>query len=192
MKKLKVKSLKSNPKNPRVIKDAKFEKLKDSISNFSAMMSLRPIVLDDDGLVIGGNMRLKACIDLGWKEIPTEVFTTKLWEENESTLPIEERKSYEDRCNEFIIKDNSSFGEWDWDILANNYVEKDLGNWGLDVWQPEDIDYEPSLNPMTDYSDVTKEEIEKKAKELAQQMVRQINNTEVMCPECSHEFEIQI
>ena len=138
MKKLKAKSLKSNPRNPRVIKDAKFEKLKDSISDFSAMMSLRPIVLDDDGFVIGGNMRMKACIDLGWEEIPTEVFTSEMWEENELKLPIEERKTYEERCDEFIIKDNSSFGEWDWDVLANKWDSTELNTWGVDVWNNTD------------------------------------------------------
>ncbi|QDP56697.1 MAG: hypothetical protein Unbinned3205contig1001_32 [Prokaryotic dsDNA virus sp.] len=192
MKKLKIKKLKRNPNNPRVIKDSKFEKLKASIKQFPKMMDLRPIVLDDSNVVIGGNMRLKACTDIGWTEVPTIVFSKKDWEENEMHLDVDLRKSYADRCNEFIIKDNAGFGEWDWDILANSYEEKDLDFWGLDVWQSEDIDYEPTLNPDTEYSDVTKEEIEKKAKQLAEQMVQELKNTEVICPNCQHEFNVQL
>lgn len=155
-------------------------------------MSLRPIVLDNDGLVIGGNMRLKACIDLGWKEVPTDIFTTELWEENESKLPIEERKSYEYRCDEFIIKDNSSSGEWEYDILANKWDNKAIIEWGVDVWEAEEIDYSANLNPSTDYSDVTKEDIEKQAKKLAEEMIREMKHAEVMCPKCNHEFEVQL
>lgn len=192
MKKLKIKKLKRNPNNPRVIKDAKFEKLKASIKQFPKMMELRPIVLDESNVVIGGNMRLKACTDMGWTEVPTIVFDKSDWEENEMLLDVDLRKSYKERCNEFVIKDNAGFGEWDWDILANSYEEKELDFWGLDVWQSEDIDYEPTLNPDTEYADVTKEEIEKKAKQLAEQMVQELKNTEVICPECSHEFNVQL
>ncbi len=142
MKKLKIKTLKSNKNNPRVIKDNKFIKLKKSITEFPIMMEMRPIVIDKDNIVLGGNMRLKACEDLGWKEVPTIFYGLKEWEEAESKLPVEMRKSYQERCDEFIVKDNVGFGEWDWDMLANGWNNKQITEWGLDVWQPEDeVDY---------------------------------------------------
>lgn len=156
------------------------------------MMDMRPLVLDDNNVVLGGNMRLKACTDLKWKEVPYIRFTEKDWEENEKNLPEDERKSYEDRCNEFVIKDNAGFGEWDWDILANAWNTEELTDWGLDLWKQEDIDYEPMLEPSTDYSDVTDAQINAKAEELAKQMMKEIKHQEVICPNCEHEFEVQL
>ncbi len=192
MKELKIKSLKPNKNNPRVIRDEKFDKLKESIIDFPQMMELRPIVLDEKNVVIGGNMRLKACTDLGWEVVPTIVFGLKEWEKGENKVPIDKRKSYKERCEEFVIKDNSGFGEWDWDVLANTYDTKELDYWGVDVWQAEDIDYEPSLSPTTDYSDVTREEIEREAKKLADEMIKEMKNVSVMCPECNAEFDVQV
>lgn len=107
----------SNPNNPRVIRDDKFRKLVKSIQEFPQMLSLRPIVVNDDMVVLGGNMRLKACKEAGLKEVPII---------RASDLTAEQQ-------NEFIIKDNVGFGEWDWDELANNWDENNLRNWGLDI-----------------------------------------------------------
>jgi len=123
---VKVEKIKSNPNNPRVIKGNKFKKLVQSIKDFPEMLKLRPIVVNKEMIVLGGNMRLKACIDAGLKE----VWIAKAWE----LTPEQEQ--------EFIVKDNSSFGEWDWDVLANEWETNDLKDWGIDVWQPEEeIDY---------------------------------------------------
>ena len=115
--KVEIRKLKSNPKNPRFIKDEKFRKLVKSIKEFPEMLDIRPIVVDENMIVLGGNMRLKACIEAGLKEVPILVADNLTPEQQE----------------EFIIKDNSSFGEWDWDILANEWDVKNLNDWGLDV-----------------------------------------------------------
>lgn len=121
----KIKKIKSNPENPRVIKDDKFKKLVQSIIDFPAMLELRPIVVDSDLVVLGGNMRLKACIEAGLKEVPILIADNLT----------------EDQKKEFIIKDNISFGEWDWKILSE-WDEVQLEDWGLEVWQkPVDVDY---------------------------------------------------
>lgn len=119
--KVDIKAIKPNTDNPRVIKDEKFNKLVKSIKEFPEMLELRPIVVDGDMVVLGGNMRLKACIAAGLTQVPVLVADTL----------TEEQKA------EFIIKDNVGFGEWDWDILANQWDNEALADWGLDVWVPE-------------------------------------------------------
>jgi len=106
-----------NPKNPRIIKDDKFKKLVKSIQEFPEMLELRPIVVDSNMVVLGGNMRLKACIAAGLKEVPI-IIADKLTDAQK---------------DEFIIKDNVGFGEWDWDLLANEWDVEALTDWGLDV-----------------------------------------------------------
>jgi len=116
---MKLSEIKSNPNNPRVIKDHKFEKLKKSISEFPKMMELRPMVINEDNIVLGGNMRLKALKDLGYKEVPEE------WVKRASDLTEEETRR-------FIIADNVGFGEHDWEMLANEWNVEELEEWGLD------------------------------------------------------------
>jgi DNA modification methylase len=112
-----IKTVKPNPSNPRHIKDHKFIQLVKSIRHFPEMLQLRPIVVDADNIVLGGNMRLKACIEAGLKEVPIIVA---------SELTDEQQK-------EFIIKDNVGFGEWDWEQLANEWEIEQLSDWGLDL-----------------------------------------------------------
>jgi hypothetical protein len=116
----KLDTLKPNPKNPRVIKDDKFQKLVQSIRAFPQMLEVRPIVCTPDGVVLGGNMRLRACKEAGLREVPVHVVS---WLDSQQ--------------EEFIIKDNVGYGEWDWDILANEWDANQLEDWGLDVWTPE-------------------------------------------------------
>jgi hypothetical protein len=115
--KIKISDIKPNPSNPRVIKNDKFKKLVQSIKDFPQMLELRPIVINSDNIVLGGNMRLRACKEAGLKEVPVM---------RADTLTPEQQA-------EFIIKDNSSFGEWDWDVLANEWNIKDLSEWGIDI-----------------------------------------------------------
>lgn len=121
MQTVKITQVKPNPKNPRIIKDAKFEKLKKSIQDFPDMLNKRPLVCftDKDGMfvVLGGNMRLKAAQAIGMKELP--IVLADEW--------TEEQKA------EFLIKDNVGFGEWAWDELANEWDSEKLEEWGLDV-----------------------------------------------------------
>jgi len=123
---VKISEVKTNPNNPRTIKDDKFAKLVKSIKEFPEMLNLRPIVVNDDMIVLGGNMRLKACKEAGLKEVPI----------------IKASNLTEQQQKEFIIKDNVGFGDWDWDILANEWESDELAEWGLDVWQqPVEVDY---------------------------------------------------
>ena len=114
---VKIKDIKSNPNNPRVIKDDKFHKLCESIKSFPKMLELRPIVVNDDMVVLGGNMRLKALKHLGLTEAPV----------------IKASDLTEDQQRQFVIKDNAGFGEWDWDMLANEWDIQELESWGIDV-----------------------------------------------------------
>lgn len=117
---VKVSELKRNKNNPRQIKGEKLELLKKSIGSFQKMMSLRPMIVDEDNVVLGGNMRLDAIKALGLKEIPDE------WVKKVDDLTEGEKR-------EFIIKDNVGFGEWDWDELGNSWDDLPLADWGLDV-----------------------------------------------------------
>ena len=113
----KISAIKRNPNNPRILKDDKFVKLTQSIKDFPQMLDIRPIVVNDDMVVLGGNMRLKACKEAGLKEVPV----------------IKVKDLTEEQQREFIIKDNVGFGEWDWDLLANEWDTALLDDWGLEL-----------------------------------------------------------
>ena len=115
--KVKITEVKSNPNNPRIIKDDKFKKLVQSVKDFPQMLDIRPIVVNDEMIVLGGNMRLKACIEAGLKEVSI----------------IKASELTPEQQNEFIIKDNVGFGEWNWDDLANDWDDAQLVEWGIDV-----------------------------------------------------------
>jgi hypothetical protein len=118
---VKISEVKLNPNNPRLIKDDKFKKLVQSIIDFPEMLDIRPIVVNAEMIVLGGNMRLKACKEAGLKEVPI-IMADNLTEEQQ---------------REFLIKDNVSGGEWDWNMLANEWEVEQLDAWGLDI--PVDI-----------------------------------------------------
>jgi ParB-like chromosome segregation protein Spo0J len=134
---MKLKEIKPNPNNPRVLRDDKFQKLKQSITEFPKMLSLRPMVIDENNVVLGGNMRLRALQELGFNDID------EAWVKRSSDLTEEEKKR-------FIIADNVAFGEWDWDTLANDWEVVDLEAWGLDIPQFDE-------RGEIDYSDKNKE-----------------------------------
>jgi hypothetical protein len=122
--KIKISKIKRNPDNPRLIKDNKFHKLVKSIKDFPEMLEIRPIVVNEDMIVLGGNMRLKACQEAGLKEVPVI---------QADTLTAEQQR-------EFIVKDNVGFGEWDWDMIANEWDAEETQEWGLDLpFTEEDI-----------------------------------------------------
>ena len=130
---VKLSKVKGNPSNPRIIKNDKFKKLVKSIKEFPEMLKLRPIVVDEEMMVLGGNMRLKASKEAGLKEV---------WIEVAEGLTEEQKK-------EFIVKDNVGFGEWEWDMLANEWDSVKLAEWGLDVWENLD-DVEPEAGLIED------------------------------------------
>jgi len=117
MMKVSIKDIKPNPNNPRLVKDDKFAKLVQSIKDFPQMLDIRPIVVNKDMIVLGGNMRLKACKEAGLKEIPI----------------IKAEDLTEEQQREFIIKDNVGYGEWDWELIANEWDTQKLNEWGLDI-----------------------------------------------------------
>ena len=114
---IKISEIKLNPNNPRLIKDDKFKKLVKSIQEFPEMLDIRPIVVNSDMIILGGNMRFKACKEAGLKEVPI-IIADNLTEEQQ---------------REFLIKDNTSGGEWDFEMLANEWDVEQLEEWGLDV-----------------------------------------------------------
>ena len=123
-----INKIQPNADNPRLIKNIKFKKLVKSIEDLPSMLQLRPIVVDEDMVILGGNMRYKACIEAGLKEIPIIIA---------DELNEDEKKA-------FVIKDNVSYGEWDWDILGNEYDFEALDDWGMDLPSDmfrEDVDY---------------------------------------------------
>jgi hypothetical protein len=128
---VKIEQIKANPKNPRVLKDSKYNSLKKSLEDFPEMLEKRPLVVftDKDGkfVVLGGNMRFKVAKELGFKELP--IILADDWTEEQKT--------------QFLIKDNVNYGDWDWDALANEWDSLELKDWGLDIpnFNIEEIDY---------------------------------------------------
>lgn len=163
---VKIKDLKNNsgqiiglPKNPRILKDDKFFKLKKSIQDDPEMLQLREVIAYDNNgelIVICGNMRLKALTELGIKEVPTKILP--------SDTSVEKLKAY-------TIKDNVSFGDHDWDLLANEWNAEQLDEWGLDVWQNNDE---------IDFDNINSNEERESSKPVKQ----------VACPSCGHNFGV--
>ena len=138
---VKTKDIIPNENNPRILKDDKFKKLVQSIKDFPEMLEIRPIVVNNEMMILGGNMRWKAIQEIGIKEIPI----------------IKAENLTEEQQREFLIKDNVGFGEWDWDALANDWNPEELNEWGLDVpnmdlteLEAEDDDFEEPENVETD------------------------------------------
>jgi len=154
---VKIKDIKNNPNNPRIIKDDKFKKLVASIREFPKMLEIRPIVVNDDMIVLGGNMRLKAIKELGLTEAPV----IKI-----SDLTDEQQR-------QFIIKDNAGFGEWDWNMLANEWETDELDKWGLDI--PKIIDSEQFGDEFT-LADGDKAPFQQMTFTLADEQAIQIQN----------------
>lgn len=155
-----IKDIKSNPNNPRIIKDERFEKLKKSIKEFPKMMALRPMVINQDNIVLGGNMRLKALKELGYTELPDE------WVKRAEDLTEEEARR-------FIIADNVGFGQHDWEMLANEWDSVELEDWGLDAWQNiDDIETSDEFS----LPDGDKEPFQQMTFTLADEQAEQIKN----------------
>jgi hypothetical protein len=132
-KSVKISDIKPNPNNPRLIKDDKFAKLVKSVKDFPEMLTIRPIVVNSDMIILGGNMRYKACKEAGLKEIPV-IIANGLTDEQQ---------------REFLIKDNVSGGEWDWDMLANEWEQEQLSEWGLETFIPSDVNLDDFFEEST-------------------------------------------
>ena len=128
IKTIKIKDLATNdgqieglPKNPRQIRDHRYEKLKKSIEDAPEMLQLRELLVYPHGgkfVIIGGNMRYRACKEIGYKELPCKVL--------DAETPVEKLRQY-------AIKDNENFGEYDWDVVANEWDTAELEDWGVEL-----------------------------------------------------------
>lgn len=154
-KKIKISEIKLNPNNPRLIKDDKFAKLVKSVKEFPEMLDIRPIVVNSDMIILGGNMRFRAAKEAGMKELPV-IIANNLTEEQQ---------------REFLIKDNVSGGEWDWDILANEWEAEQLSEWGLETFIPSDV----NLNDFFEESTEEKEQKNKIILEYTQEEFELVN-----------------
>ena len=154
---VKLSEVKLNPNNPRLIKDDKFKKLVQSIKDFPEMLNIRPIVVNTDMVILGGNMRYKACKEAGLKEVP--IIITDLSEEKQ---------------REFLIKDNTSGGEWDWEVLANEWDNEELESWGLEL-VGFDVDAEDYGEDFS-LKDGDKEPFQQMTFTLADEQAEQIKN----------------
>ena len=163
---VKISQVKGNPNNPRIIKNDKFKKLVKSIQEFPEMLKIRPIVVDEDMIVLGGNMRLRASKDAGLKEV---------WIEVAEGLTEEQKK-------EFIVKDNVGFGEWEWDMLANEWDSVQLAEWGLDVWENEDDKQNNDVNDISDnISEEYRVEIELNSEREQEQIYNELTQKGYKC-----------
>lgn len=166
------------PKNPRLIRDGKFEILKKSIQDDPEMTALRELlVVEHNGkyVIIGGNMRFRAMQDLGIKEAPCKVIP--------ADTDVEKLKAY-------TIKDNAGFGEWDWDDLANEWCDAPLSDWGVDVWEPseeEEAQNEETTDVKEDDFDEEKDTVVCRCKRGD---VWQLGNHRVMCGDSTSEEDV--
>tara|TARA_R110002124_G_scaffold87982_1_gene226108 strand:+ start:467 stop:985 length:519 start_codon:yes stop_codon:yes gene_type:complete len=163
---VKISKVKGNPSNPRIIKNDKFKKLVKSIQEFPEMLKLRPIVVDEDMMVLGGNMRLKASKEAGLSEV---------WIDIAEGLTEEQKK-------EFIVKDNVGFGEWEWDMLGNEWDSVQLAEWGLDVWQNEDDEQKNEPQDISDnISEEYRIEIELTSEKEQEKIFEELTNKGYVC-----------
>lgn len=164
--------IKPHPKNPRIIRDTKFKDLKKSIQDAPWMLDLRPIVVNDKMEILGGSMRYRAIVDLGWTEVPI-IIAGGLTEKQE---------------DEFIIKDNNHAGEWDFDIIANQWEMESLADWGFHV---PDMTFTPTYSPQASSRSVTEADIKKESEKMEKGFNISQTTIDVLCPQCGHEFHIE-
>lgn len=170
-----IKTVFLNPNNPRTIKDKKFNTLVKSIKDFPEMLNVRPIVVNKDMVVLGGNMRFRACQELKYKKIPI-IKVDHLTKEQQA---------------EFVIKDNSDLGDWNYEELANNFDPDLLKDWGLDLTVPK-VNFDPNLHPESNGNTITEGDIEKTEEKLDSNFSDKKKAVQdIICPDCNYEFQIE-
>lgn len=170
---VKLEDLKPNPDNPRKISKNGLAKLKKSIKEFEEMLELRPIIINKDNLILAGNQRYQACVELGIKDVPV------------SRVRMSKKKQAE-----LMIRDNVSFGQWDWEDLMNNWEVDELEGWGMEVWDSGrgKEGFDPETNPSFDSDEVTPEDVDK-ADITPKKSERVFLDCD--CPTCGHKFQIE-
>lgn len=173
-KKIKIDKLIPNPDNPRFITEENFNRLMKSIDTLPKMLEIRPIVVNEDMMVIGGNQRLEAMRELGYTE--AHVVVAKGWTAKE--------------LEQYVIVDNTHFGQWAWSMLDEDNKEE-LAELGVEIEQWEDLSFKPILNPSSSNNEVTPSDIEKQKAMLNNSISLQTQvNKEIVCPHCLEVFEI--
>lgn len=172
---MKISEIHLNPDNPRFIKDDRFEKLINNIKEFPKMMKLRPIIIDDSGKILGGNMRYRALIELGYQEIPEG------WVVKASELTEEEKER-------FIITDNIPYGDWDNDKLANEWDEIKLEDWGMDL---SEINIHFEIEAEEDDFDVDKAVEDTKEPICKLGDIWQLGNHRIMCGDSTKKEDVE-
>ena len=138
-----------HPKNPRLIRNEKYLEQKKSIEETPEMMDLRPVIIDEDDIILGGHQRWRACKELGWKDVPVMQYTKEKHLKSESFTKF--NKTYELVCAEIVIKDNTHYGEFDYDILANEWDYLPLTEYGVAVWETDsEPEYSDLIGEMKD------------------------------------------
>jgi len=166
-----IKDIKENQKNPRIIRDKKFSDLVKSIKDFPEMLEAREIVVNTDMVILGGNMRHKACIEAGIEKVPVKIVD---WTQ--------------EKQDEFVIKDNVSGGEWDWDELANDWDNELLEDWGVTGVHG---DFKPKFNPDSTFSTTSEDDMGKAPAKMQKDFDGNGNaKTTVLCPFCDEEFMV--
>ena len=168
-----IKSVKVSPINPRTIKEGNYQKLLKSIREFPDMAKARPLVINQAGEIIGGNMRYRAMLECGWTEVP---IIRVDWSEAQQ--------------QEFIVKDNVQFGDWDWDILANSWEATDLHDWGVISTDYSVPAFQPNVEPTANNSDITASDIDSAAQALADIAKPRTGLIDCCCPNCGTEFQL--
>ena len=171
-----INDIKLNPNNPRFIKDERYQKLKKNMQEFPKMMKLRPIIIDDDGMIIGGNMRYLTMKDLGYKDIPEG------WVVKASGLTEEERRR-------FVITDNIPYGDWDYDKLANEWEMTELQDWGIQLDVDEFVGFKE--DKLISNEDILEEENIQKGKESKKYNEYKEGLVKLICPYCLREYEVK-
>ncbi len=174
---VKLEEIISNPDNPRVISNEDFSNLVASIEELPKMLEIRPIVVNEAMMVVGGNQRLEAMRELGYKE--ATVFVAKGWTPEE--------------LEQYIIKDNTHFGSWAWSMLDSKDKDK-LQAWGVDVDEWEESDFKPNFNPQTGNDSISPEDVAKTNSNLNANFTGAGNQemTDIVCPHCLENFKVKL
>lgn len=172
-----ISKLKQNPENPRTISEADLKRLVKSVESFQEMLKVRPIVVNTDLMILGGNMRYLACKELGIEKVPVHIVD---WDE--------------EKQKDFIIRDNLHFSAWDYELLADEWNKEDLKDWGVDIKiGDESEDFEPEFNPDIEDVEVTDKDIKEAEERVKKEPKKKEDNLlECECPECNKSFKFQI
>jgi len=188
IKEIQIGRIKNNEENPRIISEENFQKLVKQIVEMPSMNKLREILVDEDMVALGGNQRLKAYREAGWKKIQIK----KVSPEDFAFELSQEGATWEKVKKRIIVADNKEFGEWAKSLIIDFGFEETMDEVGIgrEEWDEEEISFEPNYNPSASNHKMTQEQMDKKEEVLKAQMTMEHTTKKVVCPHCFEEFEI--